>query len=144
MTESKRPLGLNLLIWLYWFWTGAVVLVLVGLAVGEGPVPLGGATVPRTEALAQVLPVLLPMGLATNGAALALQLDRHWARPAALLPLFLAAFGPALSGTGTTLTEVAFGALAVSPIILFVIWYLYMRADVVQHFARLKEGSEDG
>ena len=139
---SERPLGVHLLTWLFWFWTGAVALFLLGLAVGEGPVPMSGETLPRSESLARVLPVLLPMGLAALGAALALQLGRHWARPAVLLPIALAAFGPALAGIGT-LSDVLVGALAVLPILAGVAWYLYFRPSVAAYFAGLKAEEEE-
>ena len=51
--QEERPLGISLLIWLYWFWTGAVALVLLVFAVGDGPVPISGQTIPRDEALAR-------------------------------------------------------------------------------------------
>lgn len=135
--HDPQPLGIALLIWLYGFWAGAVTLVLLGLVFGEGPVPMSGETVPRTEALARVLPVLLPMGLAVIGAALALGLRKHWARPAVLLPVALAAFGPALSGVGTSIMDIVTGALVVLPILAGMIWYLYFLPGVKQYFAGL-------
>ena len=141
---GERPLGISLLTWLYWFWVGAVVLVFLGFAVGEGPVPMSGETVPRADALQRVLPVLLPMGLAVLGAALALSLRKAWARPAILLPVALAAFGPALSGVGVTTTDLVLGTLAVLPIIGVLVWYLYFQAGVTAYFADLKEGREPG
>lgn len=136
--QNERPLGISLLIWLYWFWAGAVALVLLGFAIGDGPVPMSGRTIPRDEALARVLPVLLPMGLAVLGAALALGLRRRWARPAVLLPVVLAGFGPALSGVGASTADLVLGILTVVPLLAGLTWYLYFRPRVRTYFARLK------
>lgn len=133
-----RPLGISLLIWLYWFWAGAVALVFLGFAVGEGPIMISRQAVPRSEALAAVLPILLPMGLAVIGAALALALARPWARPAALLPVALAAFGPALSGVGASAGDVVIGALAVLTVLGILVWYLYFQPAVKAYFAGLR------
>jgi hypothetical protein len=131
------PLGIRLLTWLFWFWAGAVALVLLGFFVGEGPVMLGGHAVPRGEAVARVLPALLPMGLAVAGAALALGMGRPWGRFAALLPFIIAAFGPALSGLGSTapgdlLTSVAI----VVPMVAALVWYLYFSDAGRGYFGR--------
>jgi hypothetical protein len=139
-TPDDRPLGISLLIWLYWFWAGATVLLLLGLGIGEGPVPIGGRTVPRSEALALVLPVLLPLGLAVLGGAMALSTRRPWARPAALLPMILAGFGPALSGVGTTLADSLIGGLILAPFLAVLAWYLYFRPGTVAYFEGLKVG----
>ena len=141
---GDRPLGISLLTWLYWFWVGAIVLVFLGLAVGDGPVPISGETVPRSEALERVLPVLLPMGLAVLGAAMALGLRKAWARPAILLPVALAAFGPALSGVGVTTMDVVLGAVVVLPILGALVWYLYYQPGVKAYFADLKAGRDPG
>lgn len=135
---EARPLGISLLIWLYWFWAGAVTLVLIVLAVGEGPVMLSGRALPRSEALASVLPTLLPMGLAVFGAALALSLRGSWARPAALLPVALAAIGPALSGVGASVADTVVGALVVLPVLALLAWYLYYQPVVKAYFEGLK------
>ena len=134
---EDRPLGISLLTWLYWFWTGATVLFFLSLIPGDEPVPIGGRTLSRSEALARVLPVLLPMGLAALGAALALTLQRSWARPAILLPVVLAAFGPALSGVGSTAGDVILGALAVLPVLAALVWYLYFRPRTTAYFRQL-------
>lgn len=141
--SNDQPLGIGLLIWLYGFWAGAVALFFLSFAIGEGPVPMGGETVPRQEALARVLPVLLPMGLAVAGAALALGLRKSWARPAVLLPVALAAFGPALSGVGTSAADMVTGALAVLPILAGMVWYLYFRPGVKRYFAGLRDRGDD-
>lgn len=133
-----RPLGLRLLIWLYWFWAGAVALVFLGFAAGEGPVMMDGEAVPRRAALEVVLPVLLPMGMAAVGAGLALTLERTWARAAALLPLALAAFGPALSGAGATRGDIVTGALVLLPFMAGLVWYLYLSDGVSAYFAALE------
>lgn len=139
---GERPLGISLLIWLYWFWGGAIALLVLGLVFGEGPVPMAGETVPRQDALGRVLPVLLPMGLAVAGAALALSLRRAWARPAVLLPVALAAFGPALGGMQTTIADLAVGASVVLLILAGLVWYLYFRTRVTAYFDRLEDGDD--
>ena len=141
---GDRPLGISLLTWLYWFWGGAIALLVLGLAFGEGPVPIAGETVPREEALGRVLPILVPMGLAVVGAALALSLRRAWARPAVLLPVALAAFGPALGGVQTTLADLAVGASVVLVILAGLVWYLYFRTRVTAYFDRLEDGDDGG
>jgi hypothetical protein len=104
---------------------------------------MGGETIPRTEALSRVLPVLLPMGLAAVGGALALGLRRVWARPAVLLPMFLAAFGPALSGVGRSLADSLLGALVLLPVLAGLVWYLYFRPRTVAWFEGLKAGDDE-
>ena len=137
---GERPLGISLLTWLYWFWAGAIVLLFLGLVFGDGPVPIAGETVPRSEAIARVLPVLLPMGLAVIGAALALSLRQGWARPAVLLPVALAVFGPALSGVGTTLGDLLTGAIGLLLVLAGLVWYLYFTPRANAYFARLRAG----
>lgn len=134
-TEPDRPTGIVLLIWLFWFWAGALLLLVVGLAVGEGPVLVAGRAMDRGEALRLVLPALVPMGLAVIGAALALTLRRSWARPAALFPFALAVFGPALIGIGaTSVTDVVATVLALVPILAGLIWYLYFQPGPRAYF----------
>lgn len=142
-TDDERPLGISLLVWLYWFWTGATVIFFLSVIPGDEPVPIAGETLSRSEALARVLPVLLPMGLATLGAALALSLRRAWARPAVLLPVALAAFGPALSGIGSTTADVVVGALVILPFLGGLVWYLYFRPRTVAYFQGLKAGGDE-
>lgn len=155
MTYSdQRPLGLRLLTWLLAFWAGASVLVIVVIAVGDGPVPLRGQFLSRDEALARFLTALAPMALAAGGAALALALEKHWARAAVLLPFALVAVAPVFTGTAASVAELAFGALALTPIVAVVVWYLFFRPKVTAYFDRLREedaaatsptgGREDG
>lgn len=134
----ERPLGVSLLIWLLWFIAGAIVLLFLGLSIGEGPVMLSGRAASRTEALAAVFPVLLPMGLAAAGAALALGLDRPWARPAALLPFALAAVAPGLTGTAASGLDVFFSALILLPVLAALSWYLYASDEVKRYFEALR------
>ena len=139
VASEDRPLGVSLLTWLYWFWAGATVLFLLSLLPGDQPVPIGGETMTRPEALARVLPVLLPIGLAAVGAALALSLRRAWARPAVLLPVVLAAFGPMLSGMSASPADTIFGVVVVLAILAGLVWYLYFRDRTVAYFERLKD-----
>jgi hypothetical protein len=137
----ERPLGLSLLIWLLWFWAGAIVLVFLGFAIGDGPVMMSGQAVPRPEALRRLLPILAPMGLAVIGAALAMGLKRPWARPAVLLPFLLAPLGPLLTRVGaTSADEIAVTGIAVLPVIVALVWYLYFSRSVVAYFQALKRG----
>lgn len=137
-----KPLGLSLLTWLLWFWAGASVLVLLVIGVGDGPVPLKGEFVPREEALARFLPALAPMALAAAGAALALVLERPWARSAVLLPFALAAVAPVFSGVASSVGELATGALVLAPLVALAVWYLYFRPAVVGYFVRLRDADE--
>jgi hypothetical protein len=138
---AERPLGISLLIWLFWFWAGALGLLVLGLAVGEGPVMLAGRAVPRGEALIRVLPALVPMALAVVGAALALTLARPWGRPAALFPFALAAFGPALSGVGAvTALDLVAAVSVLVPILALLVWYLYRHPGPRAYFRR--DGTE--
>jgi hypothetical protein len=143
MTDPvERPLGLSLLTWLLWFWAGACALVIAVLMVGDGPIPLSGRAVPRDEALARMLPILGPIALAAAGAALALGLRKHWARSAVLLPFALAAVTPAFTGVAVTVGDLARGALALSPVVALLIWYLFFQRGVTDYFAGLREGEE--
>lgn len=141
---SERPLGLSLLIWLLWFIAGAIVLLFLGLSIGEGPVMLSGRAASRPEALAAVFPVLLPMGLAAAGGALALGLDRPWARPAVLLPFALAAVAPGITGTAASGLDVLLSALILLPVLAALYWYLYVNREVTAWFAALRSGSAGG
>ncbi len=144
MTDPlDRPLGLSLLTWLLWFWAGASFLVLVVIGIGQGPVPLNGTFVPREEALARFVPALAPMGLAAAGAALALVLNRPWARSAVLLPFALAMVAPVFSGVATSVGDLAIGALILVPLVVLVVWYLYFNAGAVRHFAMLRDRDGD-
>lgn len=128
MTPHERPLGISLMIWMFWFWAGAIILLVLGLAAGEGPVMMNGESLDRDEALTAVLPVLIPMALAVAGAALALTLSKSWARPAALFPFVLAVFGPVLTGVAdVSPVEMALAILALVPILGGLVWYLYFQ-----------------
>lgn len=127
-TRTERPLGISLLIWMFWFWAGAIGLLVLGLAIGEGPVIMNDEPLRRSEALAGILPVLVPMALAVVGAALALTLRKRWARPAALFPFVLAVFGPALTGAGgVSPADMVLAALVLVPVLGGLGWYLYRR-----------------
>lgn len=142
---GDRPLGIRLLIWIFWFWAGAIALLVLGLAVGEGAVIIEGRAMARAEALTTLLPALIPMGLAVMGAALALTLARSWARMAALFPFALAAFGPLLTGVG----DVSAGGLIVTALLLLLILsllvrYLYFRPGPRAYFRPLPEPGAEG
>lgn len=143
--EPERPLGISLLTWLFWFWAGAIGLVLLGFAIGDGPIMMSGRAVPRSEALRAVLPALAAMGLAVVGAALALALERPWARPAVLLPFALAALGPAMTGVGArSPVELGLASLAVLPVLAILGWYLYARPRTTAYFDRLRSRRRPG
>lgn len=126
--RGERPLGIRLLIWVFWFWAGALTLLVIALTTGEGPVTVNGESIGRREALAAVLPVLVPMALAVVGAALALTLRKRWARPAALFPFVLAVFGPVLTGAGdVSPLGMALALLVLVPLVVGLGWYLYRR-----------------
>jgi hypothetical protein len=137
---TERPLGLGLLIWLLWFWAGASLLVIALLLIGEGPLPLSGRAVPRDEAIARILPILGPMALAAAGAALALTLEKPWARSAVLLPFALAAITPVFTGVATSALDLVLGALALAPLVAGLVWYLYFRPRVAAYFDSLRVG----
>jgi uncharacterized membrane protein len=139
--EGARPLGIRLLIWLYWFWAGATVLLVLALLSGDSPILLQGRPVPREEARALVLPVLVPLALAVAGAALALGQRRRWARLAALFPFVLMVFAPVLMLGGRS------GGLAMVapiPIALGLAWYLYRRPGPRAYFAAPAGRGETG
>lgn len=144
-TSAERPLGVRLLIWLFWFWAGASALLLLGLAVGTGPVMMGGRALSRGDALWAVLPALGPMALAVVGAALALSLGRPWGRPAALFPFALAAFGPALTGVApVTPGDLVTAIIVLVPTLGGLGWYLYRSPGPRQYFAPGGNGAEAG
>lgn len=145
MTDTDdRPLGVSFLVWLMAFWAGASILVLVIIAVGDGPVLVRGEALPRDEAMARLLTALTPMALAAAGAALALALEKPWARSAVLLPFALFAVAPVFTGTATTVAELALGALALTPVVGFLVWYLYFRPRVRTYFEALRRQEDDG
>lgn len=135
-----RPLGVSLLIWIFWFWAGAIILLVSGLAFGEGPVMVDGRAASREETLASLLPALVPMALAVVGAALALTLARPWARAAALVPFALAAFGPLLTGVG----DASALGLGLTAVILLVVLGLLVRYLYYQPGPRRYFGPGDG
>lgn len=141
----NRPLGITLLIWMFWFWAGAIVLLVVGLAYGEGPVMVDGRPVSRQETLASLLPALVPMALAVVGAALALTLARPWARAAALFPFALAAFAPLLTGAGDA-SALGLGLTAVILILVLglLVRYLYRQPGPRRYFSPVGEGDGRG
>jgi hypothetical protein len=121
------------LIWLYWFWAGALLLLILTLVLGEGPVLVGGRSITRAQAGSLVLPTLAPLALAVAGAALALGLARPWARVAALFPFVLAVFTPVLM-TGSAGADPSM--LLPVPILVLLAWYLYTRPGPRAYFAR--------
>lgn len=135
-----RPLGIRLFIWLFWFWGGAVALLVLGLVVGDGPVLVNGRALMREEALTAVLPALIPMAFAVVGAALALMLGRSWARAAAMVPFALAAFGPLLTDVGSvSVGELVVAAALLLPVLAGLGWYLYVHPEPRAYFARRSE-----
>jgi hypothetical protein len=134
-----RPLGLSLLTWLMAFWAGASVLLILFLVLGDGPIPLSGRAVSRQEAIARIIPIFGPVALAAAGAALALALDKPWARSALLLPFALVAMAPAFTGVAATARDLALGILALVPAIALIAWYLYFRPGVAAYFDWLRE-----
>jgi hypothetical protein len=138
MSATERPLGISFLAWLLAFWAGASLLVLVVIATGEGPVPLRGQFLPRDEALARFLTVLVPMALAAGGAAVALVMGKPWARSAVLLPFALVAVAPVFTGTAGSLADLAWGVLAMAPVVATVAWYLFFHRGVKAYFGELR------
>lgn len=136
-TRTERPLGISLLIWVFWFWAGAIVLLGLGLAIGDGPVMMNGEALARREAMVAVLPVLAPMAMAVIGAALALTLRKRWARPAALFPFVLAVFGPILTGAGdVSPLDMVLAVVVLVPVMGGLGWYLYARPGPRAYFRR--------
>ncbi len=134
----ERPLGLSLLTWLLAFWAGAILLILLTLAFGEGPVMMSGRSVRRPEALALLVPVLGPMALAAAGAALALALRQSWARAAVFLPVGLVAMAPVFTGVAGTAGDLTRSVVETLPFAALLAWYLYGRATVVKYFGALR------
>jgi hypothetical protein len=131
----ERPLGLSILIWLFWFWAGAIILVLLGFMIGEGPVMMSGEAVSRREALSRIAPVFIPMGAAVLAAALGLSLGRRWARAAALLPFLLLAIAPSLvGGVERSPTDLVVAALVGIPLVAVLAWYLFVSRSVAAYY----------
>ncbi len=135
----ERPLGLSLLGWLFGFWAGALILILLTLGFGEGPVMMAGRSIRRGEALTRLVPILAPMALAAAGAALALALRRPWARAAVFLPLALAAVAPAFTGVAQSAGDLARPVAVTLPFAAALAWYLYGRTSVAEYFRSLEE-----
>ena len=141
----ERPLGLSILIWLFWFWAGAVALVLLGFAIGDGPIMMNGHAVSRSEALARVAPVFVPMGAAVLAAALGLSLGRRWARAAALLPFLLLAIAPSLvGGAERSALDLVVAALVGVPLVAVLAWYLFFSLSVTAYYEALAARREPG
>lgn len=146
-TFPPRPPGLTLLTWLLGFWCGAATLGLVALYTGQGDIPVDGVPTPRHLVRDMLVPMLLPMALATGGAAATLWLDSPWGRPATLFAFLLA--GPlttyprwqeATNPGGAPLV----GLLAIAPVLLVVGWYLYAKPNVAAYFRALTEARRQG
>lgn len=146
-TFPPRPLGLTLLTWLLGFWCGAALLTLAMVYLGEGDVLVNGEPTPRALVREMLVPMLLPMALATGGAAAMLWMDSAWARPATLFAFLIA--GPlatfprwhqATNPGGAPLI----GLLAMAPLLLAVGWYLYGKPNVAAYFRALTEARREG
>ncbi len=138
---GDRPLGISLIIWMYWFWAGALGLLILTLVTGQGPVLLAGRSMVREDAVAALLPVLAPLALALVGAALALGQRRRWARVAALFPFVLAGFAPVLMVRGGTAGPVMAAPL---PFLAALAWYLYRRPGPRTYFDQAGDGDRSG
>jgi hypothetical protein len=146
-TFPPRPPGLTLLTWLLGFWCGAAVLALLALYTGNADIPVNGTPTARPLVRDVLVPVLLPMALATGGAAATLWLDSPWGRPATLFAFVLA--GPlatfprwreATNPGGAPLI----GLVAVAPLLLGIGWYLYAKPNVAAYFRALTEARREG
>lgn len=147
MTFPPRPLGLTLLTWLFGFWSGAAVVVLVSVWIGEGDILMNGEPTPRALVQERLVPMLVPMALATGAAALALWLDSAWARPTTLFAVLIA--GPLATYPGWMEATnpggaPAIGLLAVAPLLLGIGWYLYAKPNVAGYFRALTDARRDG
>ena len=138
VAHPVKPTGLRLVTWLLWFWAGASALLFLGLAVGEGTVTVRGSALSRAQVLERLLPVLLPMLLAAAGAALALTLEKAWARPAVLMPLALAALAPAITGDVASAPQLLRSSAAVLVLLALTIWYLFAHRPVRTYFGALR------
>lgn len=146
-TFPPRPPGLTLLTWLLGFWSGAAVLTLATLWMGEGDILVNGEPTPRALVREMLVPMLVPMALATGGAAAALWLDSQWGRPATFFAFLLA--GPlatfprwqeATNPGGAPLI----GLLVTAPVLLAVGWYLFAKPNVAAYFRALTEARREG
>ena len=146
-TFPPRPLGLTLLTWLLGFWCGAALLTLATLWLGDADILVDGRPTPREIVFDMLVPMLVPMALATFGAAATLWLDSPWGRPATLFALLIA--GPlatfprwdeATNPGGAPLI----GLLAIAPILVALGWYLYAKPNVAAYFRALTEARREG
>lgn len=137
-----RPLVLTLLMWLMAFWAGACALTLASVWLGDGPLMIDGVPTARDEVLDLLVPMLVPLGLCAAAAAMTLWIESPWARPTLLFALLLAgpfATYPQWSEATNPGGAPALGLLAVTPALLLLWWYLYLKANVVAYFRALSE-----
>ena len=142
-----RPVGLTLLTWLFGFWAGAALVALVGLWVGDGDLLVNGEPTARAIVREMLVPMLVPMALATGAAAILLWLDSAWGRPTALFAIFLAgplATLPRWQEATNPGGAPAIGVLAVLPLLLGLGWYLYGKAEVARYFRALTDARREG
>lgn len=147
MTFPPRPLGLTLLTWLFGFWSGAALLALVSVWLGEGDILMNGEPTPRALVRERLVPMLVPMTLATGAAAAALWLDSAWARPTTLFAVLIAgplATFPRWSEATNPGGAPAIGLLAVLPLLVGLGWYLYARPNVAGYYRALTDARRDG
>jgi hypothetical protein len=146
-TFPPRPLGLTLLTWLLGFWSGAAVLALASLWLGEGDIVMNGQPMPRPLIREMLVPMLVPMVLATGGAAVTLWLDSAWGRPTTLFAILLAgplATYPRWAEATNPGGAPAVGLLAVAPLLIGLGWYLYAKPNVAAYFRALTDARREG
>lgn len=146
-TFPPRPVGLTLLTWFLAFWAGAAALALASLWMGEGDILVNGEPTPRALVQEMLVPMLLPMALATGGAAASLWLDSQWGRPATLFALLLAgplATLPRWQEATNPGGAPAIGLLAIAPVVLGLGWYLYTKPNVAAYFRALTRARREG
>ena len=146
-TFPPRPVGLTLLTWLLGFWSGAALLALASLWMGEGDILVNGEPTPRALVKEMLVPMLLPMALATGGAAATLWLDSQWGRPATLFAVLLAgplATFPRWQEATNPGGAPAIGLLVVAPLLVALGWYLYAKPNVAGYFRALTEARREG
>lgn len=146
-TFPPRPVGLTLLTWLLGFWSGAAILALAGLWIGEGDILVDGEPTPRPLVREMLVPMLLPMALATGGAAATLWLDSAWGRPATLFAFLLAgplATYPRWQEATNPGGAPVIGLLVIAPILIGLGWYLYAKPNVAAYFRALTDARREG